>query len=88
MGHTKKICTFSPCKSAFSCSNLSKHSNEKAERTAMERDIGQLHIKLNEGQKDIDDAKSAAEKLNNSVSKRIEDIAIQEMPDRYLSSGV
>ena len=88
MGHTKKICTFSPCKSAFSCGNLSKHSNEKAERTAIERDIGRLRIKLNKGQKDIDDAKKAAEKLNNSVSKRIEEIAIHEMPDRYLSSGL
>ena len=87
-GHTKKICTFSPCKSAFSCGNLSKHSNEKTERTAIERDIGRLRIKLNKGQKDIDDAKKAAEKLNNSVSKRIEEIAIHEMPDRYLSSSL
>ena len=47
-----------------------------------------LRIKLNKGQKDIDDAKKAAEKLNNSVSKRIEEIAIHEMPDRYLSSGL
>ena len=88
MGHTKKICTFSPCKFAFSCGNLSKHSSEKAERTAIEREIGRLRIKLNKGQKDIDDAKKAAEKLNNSVSKRIEEIAIHEMPDRYLSSGL
>ena len=87
-GHTKKICTFSPCKSAFSSGNLSKHSNEKAERTAIERDIGRLRMKLNKGQKDIDDAKRAAEKLKNSVSKRIEDIAIDELPDRYLSSGL
>lgn len=43
---------------------------------------------MNKGQKDIDDVKKAAEKLNNSVSKRIEEIAIHEMPDRYLSSGL
>ena len=54
----------------------------------IERDIGRLRIKLNKGQKDIDDAKKAAEKLNNSVSKRIEEIAIHEMLDRYLSSGL
>ena len=49
MGHTKKIYTFSPCKSAFSCGNLSKNSNEKAEKTAIERHIDRLRIKLNKG---------------------------------------
>ena len=47
-----------------------------------------MRIKSNKGQKDIDDAKKAVEKLNNSVSKRIEEIAIHEMPDRYVSAGL
>lgn len=29
LGHSRKICTFSPCKSAFSCGILSKHSSKK-----------------------------------------------------------
>ena len=33
LGHTRKICTFSPCKSSFSCGILSKHSSEKLERS-------------------------------------------------------
>ena len=33
LGHTRKICTFSPCKSSFSCGILSQHSSEKLERS-------------------------------------------------------
>ena len=88
LGHTKKICTFSPCRSAFSCSILSKHMNEKAERTAIERNVGRTRVRLNKAQKEMNDASQAAHKLTQSVSKRIEDIVIAERPDRYVSFGL
>ena len=37
LGHTKKVCSFSPCKSVFSCGILSKHSEQKAKKTALEK---------------------------------------------------
>ena len=52
MGHTKKSAHL-----VHANLHLSKHSNKKAERTAIERDTGRLRIKLNKGQKDVDDAK-------------------------------
>ena len=88
LGHTKKICTFSPCKSAFSCGILSKHANEKAQRTAIEKDITRARVKLSKAQKEVNDASQAADKLTHSVSKRIEDIIIAERPDRYVSFGL
>ena len=81
LGHTKKSCTFSPCKSAFSCGNLGKHSDEKSHRTALERETSSLRVKLSKARKDVDDANRAAEKFQNSVSKRIEDVVINEMPE-------
>ena len=61
---------------------------EKAKRTAIEKDIFQLRTKMNKAQKDVDDAQRAADKLNNSLSKRIEDVVINEMPSRYMRSGL
>ena len=88
LGPTKKICTFSPRRSAFSCGILSKHMNEKAERTAIERNVGRTRVRLNKAQKEMNDASQAAHKLTQSVSKRIEDIVIAERPDRYVSFGL
>ena len=82
IGHTRKICTFSPC------SNLSKHPNEKVEKTAIERDISQLHDKFSKIQKDVNNTKRAAEKLNNLVSKLIEENCYSLNADRYLSCGL
>ena len=88
LGHTKKSCTFSPCKSAFSCGQLSKHADAKAQRVSIDKDIGRLRVKLTKAQKDVEDAGRAAERLNNSASKRIEDVVITEMPDRYVTNGL
>lgn len=37
LGHTKRSCTFSPCRSVFSCGQLSKHSQEKTEFANLQR---------------------------------------------------
>ena len=42
LGHTRKACKFSSCKSAFSCGIISKHANEKSCRTNITRDVNKL----------------------------------------------
>ena len=88
LGHTRKICTFSPCKSAFSCGILSKHSSEKLERSNLEKDINRLKGKLRTAAKDVENTTCAADKVINSSSRQIEDVIINEMPDRYTSYGL
>ena len=88
LGHTKKSFTFSPCKSAFSCGQLSKHADAKAQRVSIDQDIGHLRIKLTKAQKHVEDAGRAAERLSNSASKRIEYVAITDMPARYVNHGL
>ena len=88
LGHTRKICTFSPCKSAFSCGILSKHSSEKLERSNLEKETNRLKGKLRTAAKDVENTTCAADKVINSSSRQIEDVIINEMPDRYTSYGL
>ena len=46
IGHTRKACDFSPCRSAFSCGVLSKHSDLKSRRASLAKNISQLESKL------------------------------------------
>lgn len=87
LGHTRRNCTFSPCQSAFSCGILSKHSGEKFERARIEKTIKNLNSKLNKAQNDAQHSKMVAQKVCNSNSKRIEDIVVKELPQRYVSCG-
>ena len=88
LGHAKKICTFSPCKSAFSCGCLSKHNNEKLERSNLDKEVSRLEGKPKTAVKDLDNANRTADKVVNSASKRNEDVIVCEMPDRYTSGGL
>ena len=88
LGHTRKICTFSPCKSAFSCGILSKHSSEKLERSNLEKEINRLEGKLRTAAKDVENTTREADKVINSSSRQMEDVIINEMPDRYTSYGL
>lgn len=88
LGHTRKICTFSPCKSAFSCGISSKDSSEKLERSNLEKEINHLEGKLRTAAKDVENTTRAANKVINSSSRQTEDVIINEMPDRYTSYGL
>ena len=88
LGHTRKICTFSPCRSAFSCGILSKHSSKKLERSNLEKEINRLEGKLRTAAKDVENTARAADKVINSSSRQIEDVIINEMPNRYTSYGL
>ena len=85
LGHTRKICTFSPCKSAFSCGILSKHSSENLESSNLEKEIDRLE---GTAAKDVENTTCAADKVINSSSRQIEDTIINEMSDRYTSNGL
>ena len=84
LGHTRKACGFIPCRSAFSCGMLSKHNNQKSKRSALVKNIAQLESKLTAANKDVENARMAIEKVQNSSQKKIEDILLDEQPHRYV----
>ena len=86
LGHTRKSCHFSPCKSAFSCGILSKHANQKSNRANINKDVQKLESQLRKAKHDLESATSAVERINNSADKRIEDIVLNEQPHRYSTS--
>lgn len=88
LGHTRKACGFSPCRSAFSCGMLSKHNNQKSKRAAIVKNISQLQSKLTAANKDVENARTAVEKVQNSSQKKIEDILLDEQPHRYVINGL
>ncbi|CAB3991458.1 Hypothetical predicted protein [Paramuricea clavata] len=67
LGHTKKICSLSPCQSAYSCGFLSKHSSEKSVRTALDREVSRIQNKLTTAKKEMENAGRAAAKVTNSA---------------------
>ena len=67
LGHTKKSCDFSPCRSAYSCGFLSKHGSEKIAITTLERETSRLERSLISAQNEIQNAERAAEKALTSV---------------------
>jgi cellobiose-specific phosphotransferase system component IIB len=72
-------------KSAFSCGILAKHSEQKSERSTIEKTIKKLNSKLTKTQSDVQHARMVVQKVGNSNSKRIEDIVVKEFPQRYVS---
>ena len=87
MGHTRRNCTFSPCRSAFSCGILTKHLDEKAERACKEKNIKSLSFKLTKVQSQAEHTKMVIQKVTSTSSKRIEDIIVKEFPQRYIARG-
>ena len=53
----------------------------------MQKEIGHLEKKLETTAAEMQTASKAAEKVSNSVAKRIEDVVVKELPERYLSFG-
>lgn len=75
-------------KSAFSCGILAKHSEQKSERSTIEKTIKKLNSKLTKTQSDVQHARMVVQKVSNSNSKCIEDIVVKEFPQRYVSCGL
>ena len=87
LGHTKKRCEYSPCKSAYSCGFTSKHGVEKMEITTLQREVAKLELSLIAARNEVQNAERVTEKVLSSASKQIEDCIVQEFPDRYTSFG-
>ena len=85
-GHTRKACQFSPCRSAFSCGILAKHNDQKSLRASISKDVTSLQSQLRKAETDLNCAKTAMEKAKSSSSKRIEDILLDQKPDRYTTT--
>ena len=86
LGHTRKACKFSPCKSAYSCGIISKHADQKSCRANIMRDVNKLESQLRKATNDLDSARTAAERVNNSLDKQIADILMNQEPQRYATS--
>ena len=86
LGHTRKACKFSPRKSAFSCGIISKHADQKSCRANITRDVNKLESQLRKATNDLESARTAAERVNNSSDKRIADILMNQEPQRYMTS--
>ncbi len=78
LGHTRKRCNYSPCKSAYSCGNLSKHVSDKLKISNLQREIAKLEENPVTAQSEIQNAESAVNKVMTSVLKQIEDVIVAE----------
>ena len=87
LGHTKKSCDFSPCRSAYSCGSLTKRGSEKIAFATLERETARLERSLCTAQNEIHNAERATDKVLSSVPKQIEDVIVTELPNRYMSLG-
>ncbi|CAB4000934.1 Hypothetical predicted protein [Paramuricea clavata] len=87
IGHTRKSCTFSPCRSAFSCGILAKHNDQRSTRANLTKEVSKLETEITKARSDMHSARTALENVNNSSKKRIEDILVKEEPHRYITSG-
>jgi hypothetical protein len=88
LGHTRRNCSFSPCKSAFSCGILTKHADQKVERSNLEKTVKSISAKLTKARRDVEHAKLVMQKVNNNHPKGIESIIMKEFPQRYMSHGL
>ncbi|CAB3992166.1 Hypothetical predicted protein [Paramuricea clavata] len=87
LGHMKKRCEYSPCKSPYSCGITSKHGVEKMEITTLQREVAKLELTLIAARNEVQNAERVTEKVLSSASKQIEDCIVREYPDRYTSFG-
>jgi hypothetical protein len=88
LGHTRKACEFSPCRSAFSCGMLAKHNDQKSKRATLVKNISHIESQLIAANKDVESARTAVEKVQNSSQKKIEDVLLEERPQRYVVNGL
>ena len=55
-------------------------------RASISKDVTSLQSQLRKAETDLNCAKTAMEKAKNSSSKRIEDILLDQKPDRYTTA--
>ena len=65
-----------------------KHTDQKSKRVSLVKHVSQLESKISATNKDVESARIAVEKVRKSSQKRIEDIVLQEQPQRYIFNGL
>ena len=83
LGHTRRSCSFSPCNSAYSCGVLARHTIDKTIIGNLQKEISHLTKQIETSSREMQNAEQASNKVNNSITKKVEDILTKELPDRY-----
>ena len=66
LGHARRNCSFSSCKSAFSCRILTKHGGQKVKP---EKTVKSISAKLTKARLDVEHTKLVMQKVNNNHPK-------------------
>jgi hypothetical protein len=67
---------------------LTKHADQKVERSNLEKTVKSISAKLTKARRDVEHAKLVMQKVNNNHPKGIESIIMKEFPQRYMSHGL
>ena len=87
LGHTRRNCTLSPCKSVYSCGLIEKHPDAKKNMKALENETAQLQRKIQKLQSEHDSYVKAKTSTDRSKSKVIESKLLAESPTRYIDAS-
>lgn len=87
LGHTRRNCTFSPCRSVYSCGLLEKHPDEKKSMNALQNETSQLERKIQKLQAEYDSYVKVKTSSDHSKTKQIEDNLVAENPSRYINTN-
>lgn len=87
IGHTRRNCTLSPCKSVYSCGLIDKHPDQKRHKKALESEKSQLQRKIAKLQAEHDSYVKAKTSIDQSKTKVIEDRLLGECPSRYVNAN-
>ena len=87
LGHTRRNCTFSPCRSVYSCGLLEKHPDEKKSMSALQNETSQLEKKIQKLQAEYDSYVKVKTSSDHSKTKQIEDKLVAENPSRYINAN-
>ena len=87
LGHTRRNCTLSPCKSVYSCGLIEKHPDAEKNMKALENETAQLQRKIQELQSEHDSYVKAKTSTDRCKSKVIEGKLLAESPTRYINAS-
>lgn len=87
IGHTRRNCSLSPCKSVYSCGLIDKHPDQKQQKKALENQKTQLQRKIAKLQAEHDSYAKAKTSVENSKAKGIENELLSACPSRYISAN-
>lgn len=84
--HTVRSCVEEKCQSAFSCGDISKHSDEKMVMQEKKRAISALETSVRKLNQELTARMATYDHVNQSVNKRIEEMLCEEFPSEYIEN--